>query len=274
MRVPLAVTVTATTPGRFEAEAKARAAEWGLPFFERALKSPLQPLLDAHAEAFLVLGGDGWSLTDAESALQFSPGLAHLRIGRLRTQADQPDQLIQVSGLRAGDVVLDCTLGLGADALVCAHVVGPRGRVVGVEASRALALLVKSGLRGEGSGVATAAPHRSLRDHLSPGERGLEVVHSTAFDFLRTQPDRSADVVFFDPMFTRPKRSSKAFEVLRRYAVHQPIDAATLHEARRVARRHVVIKSGPGDKALRALGLKAEPRSRASTFWWAVVPPL
>ena len=75
-------------------------------------------------------------------------------------------------------------------------------------------------------------------------------------------------------MFTRPKSASTAFEVLRRYAVHHPLDAGTLREARRVARRHVVIKSGPGDKAMRELGLKAEPLTRASTFWWSVLPPL
>ena len=260
MKVPLAVSVTATNPGRFEAEARARAAEWQLPFFERALKSPLGPMLETHAQAFFVLGGDGWSLIDAEGSLQFSHGLAHLRITRLQTQSDQPDQLIQVSGLRAGDTVIDCTLGLGADAMVCAHVVGPTGRVTGVEASRALALLVETGLeklplpRGE--------------------ERQLEVVNAQAIDFLRAQPDHSADVVFFDPMFTRPKSASTAFEVLRRYAVHHPLDAGTLREARRVARRHVVIKSGPGDKAMRELGLKAEPLTRASTFWWSVLPPL
>ena len=94
-----------------------------------------------------------------------------------------------------------------------------------------------------------------------------------AIDILRAQPDPSADVVFFDPMFTRPRKSSTAFEVLRRYALHQPLDAQTLSEARRVARRQVIIKSGPGDTALRALGVKAAPLTRASTFWWGVVSP-
>lgn len=257
MKEPLAVTVAARTPGRYEAEARARAAEWGLPYVDRPLKSPLQPLLDAHADAFLVLGGEGWSLVDAQGSLQFSLGLAHLRIGRLRTQSEQPDQLIQVSALRAGDVVIDCTLGLAADALVCAHVVGPSGRVIGVEASRPLALLVKTGTELQGPRGA--------------GERVLEVVNGRAVDFLRTQADRSADVVFFDPMFTRPKKSSVAFEVLRRYAVHAPLDAVTLNEARRVARRRVVIKAGPGDRSLRALGLTPQPLTRASTFWWAVL---
>ncbi len=250
MKVPLAVTVAARAPGRYEAEARAKAAEWELPFFERALKAPMPPLLEK-ADAFFVLGGDGWSLVDAEGPLQFSPGLAHLRIVRLTHEQQQPDQLVQVSGLKEGDSVIDCTLGLGADAMVCAHVVGPKGRVTGVEASRALWLLVKTGL--------------------AELESRIDVVHSTAFDFLRAQPDKSADLVFFDPMFARPKKASAAFEVLRRYAVHQPLDAATLDQARRVARRQVIIKAGPGDASLRALGLKPQPLTRASTFWWAVV---
>jgi 16S rRNA (guanine1516-N2)-methyltransferase len=273
VKVPLAVTVTATTPGRYQAEARAKAEEWRLPYFERAAKSSMQLMLETQADALFVLAGDGWSLTDAHGSLQFSLGLAHLRIGRLQHQLQQPDQMVQVSGLKEGDSVIDCTLGLGADALVCAHVVGSTGRVIGVEASHALFLLVQTGLerlRGEGSELRTTTPRRSAQQP----SVDLTVVHSTAHEFLRTQSDKSADLVFFDPMFSTPKKSSAAFEVLRRYAIHQPLDEATLHEARRVARRQVVIKTGPLDKSLQHLGLTPKPTTRYSTFWWAVVPPL
>ncbi len=48
--------------------------------------------------------------------------------------------------LRAGDTILDCTLGLGQDALVAALVVGPSGRVVALEKSLALYAVVSEGL--------------------------------------------------------------------------------------------------------------------------------
>ncbi len=254
MKVPLAVTVAAKHPGRYEGTARAKAAEWQLPYFERPLKFSLAKLLEVHAEAAFVLGGDGWTFHGPHGAMQFSPGLAHVRIERLRTGVQQPDQLLQVSELREGDTVLDCTLGLGVDAQVCAYVVGARGRVVGLEASRPLALFVAEGLRSLGSSI--------------------EVRHTRALEFLRTQPAASFDVVFFDPMFGRPVKSSAAFEVLRRYAVHEPLDEETLQEARRVARRCVVIKTAHRDTSLNALGLRATPLTRMATFAWARVAPL
>ncbi len=250
MKAPLAVTTTAKQPGRYARVAREVAEAWQLPFLERGEKTPLARLLETDAEALFVLGGDGWTLHDTHGAAQFSPGLARVRIARLRDGVQQPDQLIQVSGLTSGESVVDCTLGLGVDAQVCAHVVGASGRVVGVEAARPLAMLVQLGR-----------------------PPGVEVIHARAADFLRAQPDASFDVVFFDPMFSHPARASAAFGVLRRYAVHAPLDEPTLREARRVARRCVVIKTGHHDTALAPLGLRSTPLTRFSTFAWARVPP-
>src|SRR5512138_2034020 len=99
------------------------------------------------------------------------------------------DTFLEAAGIEDGDAVLDCTLGLGADALVAAVAAGPRGRVVGVEASPALAAWVGEGLRRLDDEAAARIEVRAA-DHAA---------------LLAALPDRSFDVVVFDPMFRHPR---------------------------------------------------------------------
>lgn len=63
---------------------------------------------------------------------------------RIRSLAHgERDRMIEVSGLSRGDTALDATLGLGIDSLVMSHVVGPEGRVIGIESSWYLARLLE-----------------------------------------------------------------------------------------------------------------------------------
>lgn len=254
MKAPLGVTTTGKAPGHWAPTARARAQAWGLPFFERALKSPIEPLL-AHAEALLVLGGDGWRLASDEGSCGFTPGLAVVRLKRLENGQQAEDVIVRLGELRAGDVVVDGTLGLAADALVCARAVGPTGRVLGAEASLPIYALVSEGLRPD------------------PRSAPIEVRHATAHALLRSLPARSADVVTLDPMFDRPRKAAPGFAVLRRHAVHAPLDAETLAEARRVARRWVVVKAGRYGKEFERLGLREERLVRGSPVRWARVAP-
>jgi 16S rRNA (guanine1516-N2)-methyltransferase len=260
---PLAVTVTAKKPGRFEAEARARAAEWGLPYVNRPAKSALEPMFETEARAFLVLGGKGWALHDPLATLEFTPGMARVRIKRLQHHDAHPEEspdfqedlLVRVSELQPGDVVLDATLGLAADATVCAFRVGPRGKVIGIEGSLPLYALVSEGLKRAGSTI--------------------EVRHGDAFTLMRAMPSRSVDCVILDPMFDRPKASSPAFEILRRYAVHEPLEAPMLLEARRLARRCVVVKGSRYGQDFKRLGLtELKLNKHLGPFVWARLDPL
>lgn len=254
----LAVTTIDKPAPALVAYARRRAEEWGLPFWARARGSgvhSLEAALGAVAEALLVFGREGLTLWDREGRLHFHPGMAHLRL--LRLEAGEEDTFVRVAELAAGDHVLDATLGLGQDALVAARAVGPGGRVVGLEKSLALYAVVSEGLRG--------------LEHSERGPRAcaVEAVHADARDHLARLPDRSFDVVFFDPMFERPRKAQPAFAVLRRYAEHAPLTPELLTEARRVARRWVVVKGSRYSDDLRKLGLTPEPGSRYASVVWA-----
>lgn len=259
MTAPLAVAVTAKQPGRYLPVARAKAAEWGLPFFDRPRRGELKDSLGVIADAFLVLGGDGWKLFDSNGSLYFSPGMAAVRVRKLGTPKQDEDVLLRLCELKAGDSVLDGTLGLGSDSLICARAVGPQGRVIGVEASLALYAITSEGLR---------------RRPPFPDSAVIEVRLGTAMSVLSLLESHSLDCVIFDPMFDLPKSSTYSFDLLRRHALHDPLDLATLAEARRVARRWVVVKGGRYGSEFERLGLEPLQLSRFKPLIWARIGPL
>ncbi|MDX2010918.1 MAG: class I SAM-dependent methyltransferase [Myxococcaceae bacterium] len=249
---PLAVTWSHQPSGEVVADTRRVAEAWGLPLYERPHKSGLKQQLGREAAAFLVRGGTGWRLVDVDGELGVSPGLAMLRLKRLDAGSTMAEPILAHAEVRAGDVVIDATVGLGADARVLARAVGAAGRIVGVEASLPLAVLLSEGLRLE--------PRW-------PNSAPIEVRHGRALDVLRGLPSASADVVFFDPMFERTLGASPAFVALRRFADHAPFGVDVVDEARRVARRWVLMKSS--DPSLfPSLGLEAlVPPAGAHVFW-------
>lgn len=160
---------------------------------------------------------------------------------------------MRAAALRPAESVLDCTLGLASDALVAARTVGHSGHVVGVESSRALAALAEEGLKHYRSGP-LACP--------------IEVRHADSRTLLTELPDKSFDVVLFDPMFTQPQKASGALDILRRFADHTPLTQPTIERARRVARRAVVIKAGRRSDDLRQWGIEPLPAARHARLEW------
>ena len=92
-------------------------------------------------------------------------------------------------------------------------------------------------LQGKGFGFGRTLLHLMLSCQVLLGEH-------TAL--LTAMPTRSADVVYFDPMFRRPTTSSSGFEtVLRGLANSTPLSNEALVQARRVAKRCVVVMDQP-----------------------------
>lgn len=255
-RVQLAVTTSARPHPELVLAARERADRWGLPFIARAWKEPLGPMLERAAEAFLVLGSDGLALTDEHGTMRYSPGMGVLRVKRFGG-GPNPDALLRWSELKPGDSILDCTLGLAADALVAARAVGPGGRVVGLEKSLPLYALASEGL-------ATWPYH--------PESARVEVIHADALEYLSHVEPGSFDCVLIDPMFDRPRASTPSFDMLRRYAESAPFPSAALHRAARVARRWVLIKAASHGRTLRKLHLQPERGGRHSEVAWARIP--
>lgn len=161
----------------------------------------------------------------------FHPNSAAFRLKRVARGESEP--LLLACDLRAGDSFLDCTLGMGADSMLAAYAVGASGRIVGLEANANIAFIVSRGMQAYDT---TELP-------LTAVMRQIEVVQSEALAFLRTQPDNSFDVVYMDPMFEEVIEESNNFKALRDAGEHIALSAEWVREAKRVAKRRVVLKA-------------------------------
>jgi 16S rRNA (guanine1516-N2)-methyltransferase len=253
--VRLAVTTVVGPTPSILAAAREAAERHGVPFVSRGAAGLGAVAGEARADALLVLGGHAALWLDGAEH-RWNPGMGALRAKRLaRGETSTREPFLAASGLLPGDAVLDCTLGLGADALVAAGASGERGRVVGLESSPLLAAWVDEGLRRLGLAAARRVEVRSA-DHGA---------------FLATCPERSFDVVVFDPMFRHGRAQAPIFEVVRRLADPRPLDPAALERARRVARRWVVVKDGAPGWDLARLGLAPLPSARGAKRLYARV---
>jgi 16S rRNA (guanine1516-N2)-methyltransferase len=246
--------VVTTAPSGDSAEARELADRFGLRAEARAEKTVADMLRESNGAPLLVLGSRRADLHEHGRTYRATVGMAFLRVLRLRK--GEADPLVAHAALRPGDSVLDATLGLGGDALVCAQVTG--APIIGLELDATIAAFAQSALR------------RLPREARDPAKL-IHVIRADHREWLRRQPTGSFDVVLFDPMFRRGGDAAPLFELLRAHADHSPLDSQTLREAQRVARRGVLVKDAARGEELQRLGLVPRPSRRSATiaFGWA-----
>lgn len=233
-----------------EADARAIAARFDLPFADRVGRSIAHHARETKRPAALVVKREAIHVVIGERRLGFHPNLAARRVG----DATRNDHYIVTAGIGPGDHVLDCTCGMGADAIAAAHAVGSTGRVVALEADTILALIVSRGL------AQYDAPA------LAPAMRRIDHRQAEADAFLAAQPDKSFDIVALDPMFAWPQDGAHGLDLIRLFASDWAPSRATIAEATRVARRAVVMADGAPGPRLTALNIPIVSRDRRR--WW------
>jgi SAM-dependent methyltransferase len=252
--VRFAVTTSRAPAPSALAAGREAADRWRVPFAERGGRPLPAVAANAGVPALLVLSPRSAALWVEGNGAPWDAGMGALRVKRLRSgERSTRDGFLDAAQLRSGDVVLDCTLGLGADALVAAEAVGPSGRVVALEASPALAALTAEGLR-------------RLRDAAAAR---IAVSCADAADWLARAEDASFDVVVFDPMFRYPRPQPPGFDLVRHLGDPRPLAMETLAHAKRVARRSVVVKDGAPGWDLARLGLAPLPSASGAERYYA-----
>ncbi len=264
------VVTTSSHAGAIEIErARNTASTLNSPYIERHGKSVAEVAASwqgpGEVEGVLVVESNRLTLVGVSGAspagprLFFHPGMAP---GRIRRAAQgRHDHMLEAMGVGQGDQVLDCTLGLASDATVASWAVGASGRVVGIESSAVLAEIVRAGLRD----YDLADPDTTM------AMRRIEVVCAEHLTHLMSCPDRSYDIVYFDPMFREPLRLSPGIAGLRRWACHTMLSGSAVREATRVARRRVVIKDRYDGSELDRLGVTMRLGGRGSRVEYGVI---
>lgn len=241
-------TTTIPQPRPAECAAARRiAATLGCPYWPRDELTATCAELDG----LLVVERENLALWIAGQRFCYHPNMAKLRVLALRQQ--RKDALIEALQIAPGASVLDCTCGLGADAVVAAYVAGPAGRVRALEAAPLLALLVEYGM--------AAYPLADDPD-LGWAMRRVDVQRADFATYLREEADAAWDVVYFDPMFDESIGRARGLDVVRCLARSGGPVPADVREARRVARCRVVMKDRRPGRLLTRLGFAKVEESR------------
>lgn len=229
------MTTIITTAGRPDVTtyelAKAASDELGFPIVERKKRSILH-MQQEYDSDILVAGKERYEFfrKGMDQPFFFHPNSAAFRLKRI--VKGEMDPLIDASQLSADDTFLDCTLGLASDSIIASYIIGETGKCVGLEGDPTVAFLTKVGL----------AKFHTDSQTLAMAMKGIEVIHSEAVTYLRTQADRSWDVVYIDPMFHAPIEESSNFTPLRQAGIHTALTEEWMNEAFRVCKRRVVLK--------------------------------
>lgn len=177
-----------------------------------------------------------------EPPLYFHPSMAFVRVKRLRK--GEQDPLIELSGCMPGDHVIDCTAGMASDSLVFSYATGETGRVTALESEPVLCAIVKEGLGQYVSGL----------PDVDAAMRRIQLLCEDHAKVLAELPDKSVDIVYFDPMFRRPIMESSAIGAFRSLANKDAVTEEVVEQARRVAKKTVVMKENLTSKEFERLG--------------------
>lgn len=244
-----------------EAAERARnlAGRTGCPYVERAGKSVAKLSARAGGAAVLVVLQEGVRLIrPGMPPLPFHPSMGFIRAKRIL--AGDRDPMLEAAGMKPGDSVLDCTAGLGTDALVFATYGGGRSAVTALESALPLYALLLEGMRSYVSGL----------PEVDQALRGIQVVRSGHAEYLAGLADNSIDIVYFDPMFREPLYDSSAIAPLRSFANADALQAGSIRDAVRVARKSVVLKEKHGSPEFERLGFRELPRAGSKTSYGVI----
>ncbi|MEQ8199877.1 MAG: class I SAM-dependent methyltransferase [Syntrophomonadaceae bacterium] len=234
-------------------------AATGFDFVPRRRRGLADIARERGADGVIVWEATGPVLNIQGEKLFFHPGMAKSRIAAYRKKG-QEDLLIKACQLQPGWSFLDCTLGMGADAIVASYF-SRTGRITGLESEAAIAAVIGWGMKMYAGRMAW----------LNQAVNRIEVICSRHQDYLQRLPERAYDIVYFDPMFEQPVLKSQPLNPLRKLANPQSLDPAAVQQACRVARRRVVMKTQAASGEIERLGMQKVPGSRHNPITYGVI---
>ena len=239
--------------------AKATAEKLGIVYAPRLRLSVDEVRERYHVDFVLVAKQDLLVLDTPQGELFFHPNMAHLRLKNIRK--GDGDRMSEAMDLKPGMSVLDCTLGFGADSIVASFVVGPEGSVTGLESQPLIEAVVSRGL----------SHFAGDTWRIIEAMRRVKTVCTDSLAYLKSQPDKSVDVVYFDPMFRHPLMDSASLTPLRTVANHAALSQEHIEEARRVARHRVVFKENARSGEFARLGFSRIVGGKYSNVLYGVL---
>ncbi|RKP56946.1 SAM-dependent methyltransferase [Cohnella endophytica] len=209
-------------------------------------------------EVLIVGPADIRLVQEGQHLFYYHPSMALVRLKRLRDGGN--DTLLTVTGASPGNTILDCTAGLCSDSLVFSYAVGREGKVIALEASRVVHAIVREGLLTYETGLAD----------IDAAMRAIQTASGRYQERLPELEDKSADIVYFDPMFEKPVTTSSSLIPLRSQAFREPLDELSVRHAIRVARKKVVLKDHRDSGQFERLGFSPARMSGSAVAYGVI----
>ncbi|HEM2773097.1 TPA: class I SAM-dependent methyltransferase [Streptococcus suis] len=183
--------------------------------------------------------------------LFFHPDTAMLRIKSGR------DPLLELLG-KEKQSIIDCTMGLGSDSIVLASA---GHRVTALESSKLVHFIVSRGLQDFDSGLQEV--NRTMKS--------IQTIWTDSLTYLKGQIDKSVDVIYFDPMFSEEIKESQNLSGLSTLADRSRLTEEIVSEAKRVARKKLIIKAHFRDQVFEEFGFKRHVRPNQKFHYGEII---
>ncbi len=186
-------------------------------------------LVRRKGETVVVVESKGISALKDDKRLFFHPSLAVIR--RSNIKSGERDYLIESLSLNGDESVLDCTLGLGSEAILIAHFL-TKGKVVGLEKSKIVQIVVEDGIKRVDN----------VPKWVAEAVKRIEILNADYKEYVRSTKEKF-DCVYVDPMFEHPSCNSPAMDNLRPFVDNSTVDVSDLEFMKKIARKRVVVKA-------------------------------
>ncbi|HEL2048565.1 TPA: class I SAM-dependent methyltransferase [Streptococcus suis] len=183
--------------------------------------------------------------------LFFHPDTAMLRIKSGR------DPLLELLG-KEKQSIIDCTMGLGSDSIVLASA---GHRVTALESSKLVHFIVSRGLQDFDSGL----------QEVNRAMKSIQTIWTDSLTYLKGQIDKSVDVIYFDPMFSEEIKESQNLSGLSTLANRSRLTEEIVSEAKRVARKKLIIKAHFRDQVFEEFGFKRHVRPNQKFHYGEII---
>lgn len=240
----IAVTTTREKDEALRLKGEKISRDLDIPYVKRDNLSINKTRLKENLDYLLVVEKDKLVIKGEDTEIFWHPNMTELKIKSIKNGSKE--SMLEATGLKDGDSILDCTLGFAGDSIIFASVVGESGKVVGTEVNKYLCYLTKNGLEN----------YNEVSTETKKYMESIEVVNSSFEDYLSKQEDDSFDVVYFDPMFKEPNKKSSSINAFRSFTEHKELTNEAIKEALRVCKRRVVIKERYELNDLNKLGVE------------------
>lgn len=193
--------------------------------------------LQALYQDVLILSQEGLVLhLENGEKLSFHPDTAILRMKAPR------DPLLELIG-QEPLTILDTTMGLASDSIVMAS---QGHQLMALEKSPVIHLIVSRGL----------ATYQTSFTALEKAMRSIKTCCADSLTYLKAQLDQSVDIIYCDPMFSENIAESHNLAGLEQLADYSTLTPAFLAEAKRVARKKIILKAHFRDDSFERFGFQ------------------